>query len=158
MAERQPTTVRLRRMLGDDLCEPRWADGFSVRTVEPGDAQDIHALFSLVFADTPQPFEAWWSTVSGDDEFDPNCFFVVHDQEGKLVASALAWTSAYLKDLAVYPAARRNGLAEALFWQVLALFKERGATHVDLKTDTSDYADAVRLYRRLGMVEVDWEG
>ncbi|TIU97944.1 MAG: GNAT family N-acetyltransferase, partial [Mesorhizobium sp.] len=30
--------------------------------------------------------------------------------------------------------------------------------HVDLKTSTVENAAAVRLYERLGMFEVDWEG
>ena len=43
-------------------------------------------------------------------------------------------------------------------WHVFAVFQARGATHVDLKTDLVVNADAARLYRRLDMVEVDWEG
>ena len=37
-------------------------------------------------------------------------------------------------------------------------FRDRGAAHVDLKTNTVENAAAYRLYRRLGMIEVDWGG
>ena len=103
-------------------------------------------------------FEEWWARVSGDAEFDPELFFVVHDASGRLAAIALCWTSAFLRDLAVDPGARRLGLAEALMWHVFSVFQARGAPHVDLKTDLVENADAVRLYRRLDMIEVDWEG
>jgi len=41
---------------------------------------------------------------------------------------------------------------------VFAAFAARGAAHVDLKTNLAENVDAVRLYRRLGMMEVGWEG
>ena len=34
----------------------------------------------------------------------------------------------------------------------------RRIVRTDLKTDRVENADAVRLYRRLDMIEVDWEG
>ena len=41
---------------------------------------------------------------------------------------------------------------------VFSEFRQRGAAHVDLKTNLVSNAVAVQLYRDLGMVEVDWEG
>lgn len=43
-------------------------------------------------------------------------------------------------------------------WHAFAVFRERGAPHVDLKTNTVKNAAAVRLYQRLGMSSVAWEG
>ena len=130
-----------------------------LRTFEPADAPDVHALLTRVFDDGADgPFEEWWARICGDAEFDPNLFFLVDDEHGRLAAVAWAWTSAFVRDVAVDPGARRLGLAEALMRHVFAVFQARGAAHVDLKTDLVVNADAARLYRRLGMVEVDWEG
>lgn len=139
------------------LKQPRFAVGFSLRSFTADDAPELHALLTEVFDDTGQ-FDEWWSKLSTDSEFDPALCFLVHDEQGRLAAAAQCWTSAFVKDLAVAPFARRNGLAEALMWHVFATFKQRGATRVDLKTSLIVNADAVRLYRRLGMVEVNWEG
>jgi ribosomal protein S18 acetylase RimI-like enzyme len=151
--------VRLRRVLEGEAQAPVWPEGFSLRTFEPADAPDVHALLTRVFDDGADgPFDEWWPRVSGDAEFDPKLFFLVDDEHGRLAAVAWAWTSAFVRDLAVDPGARRLGLAEALMWHLFAVFQARGAAHVDLKTDLVVNADAARLYRRLGMVEVDWEG
>jgi hypothetical protein len=39
-----------------------------------------------------------------------------------------------------------------------AAFRDRGATHVNLKTHRVGNGAAVRLYERLGMIRVTWEG
>jgi ribosomal protein S18 acetylase RimI-like enzyme len=146
-------------MLDGALQAPVWPAGFSLRTFEPADAPDVHALLTRVFDDGADgPFEEWWARITGDVEFDPELFFLVDDAHGRLAAVAWAWNRAFLRDLAVDPAARRLGLAEALMWHVFAVFQARGAPHVDLKTDLVINADAARLYRRLDMVEVAWDG
>ena len=146
-------------MLGGAIQVPVWPDGFVLRTFETADAPDVHALLTSVFDDGDDgPFDEWWPRVSGDAEFDPNLFFLVHDASGRLAAVALAWTTAFLRDLAVAPEARRLGLAEALMWHIFGVFQQRGAVHLDLKTNTVENADALRLYIRLGMVEIDWDG
>lgn len=111
-----------------------------------------------VFDDEEPDFNAWWAARSGDADYDAELVFQVVDHEGQLVALAWCWTSAFLKDLAVAARARRHGIAEALCLHVFATFKMRGASRVDLKTNLVLNADAVRLYRRLGMREIGWEG
>jgi ribosomal protein S18 acetylase RimI-like enzyme len=159
MPVRAPDDVRLRRVLDGTLAAPAWPAGFTMRTLEPADAPALHALLVEVFDDGEEgPFEQWWPKRSSDAGFDPALTFLVFDRTDRLVAAACCWTSGFLKDLAVHPSARRNGIAEALLYQVFAACQARGARHVDLKTGLVTNADAVRLYRRLGMVEVDWEG
>jgi ribosomal protein S18 acetylase RimI-like enzyme len=156
---RGPNDVRLRRMLDGALQAPSWPQGFALRTFEPADAPEVHALLTRVFDDGADgSFEEWWARISGDAEFDPKLFFLAHDAAGRLAAVALSWTSAFVRDVAVDPTARRLGLAEALMRHVFTVFQARGAAHVDLKTDLVVNADAARLYRRLDMVEVDWDG
>lgn len=129
-----------------------------MRTLLVSDAPEVHALLCAVFDDEPKNFDAWWAARSGDAEYDPSLCFLAFDGAGTLAGLAWCWKDAFLKDLAVSSAARRKGLAEALCRHVFAAFRERGAAHVDLKTNLVLNADAVRLYRRLGMYEVGWAG
>ncbi|WP_109575415.1 GNAT family N-acetyltransferase [Aminobacter sp. AP02] len=130
-----------------------------MRTFETSDALALHTLLALVFDDgTDGPFEQWWPRISGDAEFDPALCFLVLDGGGRLAGAALCWSGGFVKDLAVHADFRGLGIAEALMWHVFATFAARGAPHVDLKTNLVGNAAAVRLYRRLGMVEVDWAG
>ncbi|WP_378949671.1 GNAT family N-acetyltransferase [Mesorhizobium sp. ANAO-SY3R2] len=150
--------VRLRMMLGAALKAPEWPGGFSMRTLQASDAPALHALWQTAFDDFDQPLDEWWRWLSGDEEFDPALCFLVFDRDGRLAGAAQCWTSAFIKDLAVHPDFRGRGIAEALLRQVFSAFRARGAAHVDLKTNLVDSAAAVRLYRKLGMVEVGWAG
>ncbi|TPK89317.1 GNAT family N-acetyltransferase [Mesorhizobium sp. B2-4-12] len=154
-----PNDIRLRKILDETLVTPHWPDGFVMRCLRHGDAPALHALLGDVFENrADEPFDDWWPRISGDLEFDPDLCFLVIDAKGRLAAAALCWMSAFIKDLAVHPQARGKGIGEALMWQAFAAFRDRGAAHVDLKTNTVENAAAVRLYERVGMFEVDWEG
>lgn len=151
--------IRLRRDLSLPFASPVWPAGYSLRSFTPDDARDLHALLIEVFDDgSDGPFEAWWARLQADSEYEADLCSLVHDAAGRLVAAALCWNSNFVKDLAVRPQARRLGLGEALMLHAFAVFRARGAPHIDLKTNTVLNADAVRLYRRLGMREVAWEG
>ena len=154
-----PDEVRLRKILDDTLVAPHWPEGFLMRCFTHTDAQALHALLGEAFEeDGPDPFDAWWPRVADDAEFDPDLCFLVIDEKGLLAGAALCWTSGFVKDLAVHPGSRRHGIGEALMRHAFLAFRDLGAAHVDLKTSTARNAAAVRLYERLGMVEVDWAG
>ncbi len=145
-------------MLNGGLAAPAWPAGFTLRTLDEADAPAVHALLVEAFDDEERSFDVWWAKRSGDAEFDPALCFLAFGPDGRLAGAALCWTSAFVKDLAVASWARRIGLGAALLCHVFAAFKERGAPHIDLKTSLTENADAVRLYRRAGMVEVSWVG
>ena len=154
-----PNDVRLRKILDDALTAPHWPDGFVMRPFEHRDAQALHALLEEAFDDGAEgPFDEWWERVSDDAEFDPDLCFLDIDGKGLLAGAALCWTSGFVKDLAVHPASRRHGIGEALMRQVFLCCRDRGAVHVDLKTNTVGNAAAFRLCERLGMIPVGWEG
>jgi ribosomal protein S18 acetylase RimI-like enzyme len=159
MTSRGGNDVRLRRVLEGPLEAPAWPAGYVMRTLAPGDERALHALLLGVFGgEIEAGFDDWWAKRSGDAEFDPALSFLAFALGGQMVGAACCWTSGFLKDLAVHPTARRLGLGEALVRQVLLAFRARGVGHVDLKTNRIDNAGAMRLYRRLGFVEVEWEG
>lgn len=149
-------------MLAGSVFEPGCPAGISLKTLVETDAaqvaRDAHRLIAEAFDDIPRDFAAWWAWLSNDDDYDPALVFVAYDVSGEALGVAQCWASGYLKDLVVAPAARGQGLGEALVLHVFATFQARGATHVDLKTNLVDNAAAARLYRRLGMIEVDWAG
>ena len=154
-----PHEVRLRKVLDDTLSAPHWPEGFVMRAFEHRDAHALHALLDEAFDDGADgSFDGWWPRISDDAEFDPDLCFLVIDGKGLLAGAALCWTSGFVKDLAVHPDSRRHGIGEALMRHVFLAFRDRGAAHVDLKTNTVKNAAACRLYERLGMVPVTWEG
>ena len=152
------SAFRLRRDLDTIFPPPEWPAGFSCRTLQPADAPELHRLLQTAYVEgrgVPD-FEEWWETFSSDAEFDASlCFLVLG--EGRLAGAALCWTSAFLKDLAVHPNARRLGIGENLLRRVFQNFKARNASAVDLKVETGN-VEAIRLYRRLGMYPVPWGG
>jgi ribosomal protein S18 acetylase RimI-like enzyme len=158
MSPRGENHVRLRRTLDAALEAPAWPAGHVMRTLAMGDEGSLHRLLLEVGWEIEPNLDDWWTKRSGDAEFDPGLCFVAFDPAGRMVGAACCWTSGFLKDLAVHPAARRRGLGEALVRHVLQAFRARGVDHVDLKTNRLDSAAAIRLYERLGFVEVDWEG
>jgi ribosomal protein S18 acetylase RimI-like enzyme len=66
------------------------------------------------------------------------------------------WTTAFVKDIAVHPRARRCGVGRALMLTAFEAFRARGATHVDLKVREDNLA-ARQLYDRLEMSLVERE-
>lgn len=155
----EPNDVRLRLDLTGVLPHASWPKAFSLRSFDPSDAPSLHALLDTVFADGADgPFDTWWERVRTDPEFDPQLCFLAFDHDTRLVGAALAWNAGFLKDLAVLADARQRGLGRALTLTVCHALQARGLAHVDLKTNLVTNAEAVRLYRSLGMVEVGWEG
>jgi ribosomal protein S18 acetylase RimI-like enzyme len=152
---------RLRRDLKSAVADPVWPAGFSVRGFTPDDAAAVHRLMRVAYAEGGGgvgAFGDWWPSLRDDAEFDAALCFLAVDGRGEIVGAAQCWTSAFIKDLVIHPDARRRGLAEALLLTAFAAFRGRGARHVDLKVQRDNPTGAVRLYRRLGMVDVAIDG
>jgi len=153
------TAIRLRKLLDGDIAARHLPAGFTLRTFEPSDAPALHTLLAVCFDDgSDGPFDGWWPNRRDDPEFDPSLIFLVHDADGQLAGTAFCWKRNFIRDFAVHPSHRRLGIGETLLLAAFAAFRARGATHVDLKTEPADSPAALRLYRRLGMFEVEWEG
>lgn len=151
-----PEVLRMRVELPGLPGEPAWPDGVVLRTFEPGDARALHALLVHAYrrgGGVVAPFAEWFPRMTGDEEFDPELWFLAQ-AGGELAGAALCWTSAFVKDLVVHESWRRRGLGEALLRHVLAVFAARGAPAVELKVDAGNAA-ALGLYERLGLRVVE---
>ncbi len=148
----KPFVLRMRRELGRMIEQPAWPEGMHCRALGKDDAKAAHAVLSAGFWEggggAPM-FKQWWSRLRKDPEFDPALFFLAIDREG-VAGLAQCWTSAFVKDLAVHPRARRHGIGRALMLTAFQAFAVRGALHVELKV-REENLDAQRLYHDLGM-------
>jgi ribosomal protein S18 acetylase RimI-like enzyme len=152
----QGVVLRMRRELRGEIETPRLPPGVSLRalTTKPDKTlvQAAHAVLEAGFWEGgggAPIFRQWWNALRKDDEFDPALVFLAMDSEG-VAGMAQCWTSAFVKDLAVRPRARRRGIGRALMLAAFHAFARRGATHVDLKV-REENEPAIALYRSLDM-------
>lgn len=152
----QGVVLRMRRELAGAIEPPAWPPGVVLHTlgVKPDKAlvKAAHSVLEAGFWEggggAPM-FRQWWKALHRDEEFDPALVFLAIDSEG-VAGMAQCWTSAFVKDLAVHPRARRQGLGRALMLTAFQAFARRGAQHVDLKV-REENAKAQALYRALDM-------
>jgi mycothiol synthase len=142
--------------LPEEIPEPEWPEGVSVRTYggEEAEAREIKELLDLAYAEEfhhqPATFENWSRFMFEDPMFDAKVWFLAV-ADGKIVGAALNWDEGYIKDLVVHPDWRGRGLGKALVYETFGEFKRRGLPRVTLKTDSNNPTDAWRLYERAGM-------
>lgn len=158
MAPPRAGDIRLRFDLGAPLAPIVLPGGYAIRPFSSDLAPQAHALLAAVFPDDEPDFGVWRDRRLADPEYDSALVFPAFAGDGQMAGLCWCWTSNYVKDLAVAPAARGGGLGRALLLTAFSALKSRGALHADLKTNRFDNAAACRLYRGLGMTEVDWEG
>ena len=147
---------RMRINLTGEIPEPVWPAGIRLHGFRTIDGRRLHALLEHGYrrgGGSVASFETWMPRLTRDSEFDPDLCFLVEAND-ELVAAALCWTSAFVKDLVVHESWRRRGLAKALLRHAFRTFQARGAEHVDLKVDTQN-AGAIRLYECVGMRDVE---
>ncbi len=154
-------SYQMRIELGDDVPEPDWPDGISVRVLDSADERRLHEANELAFAADwdfrPQPFEQWRNDAFGRDNADHSLSWLAEDGDELAGYSLNAWHSSedpefgWVASLGVLPEYRRRGLGAALLQQSFREFRRRGATRVGLGVDSENVTGAVRLYERVGM-------
>jgi ribosomal protein S18 acetylase RimI-like enzyme len=151
--------LRMRRSLAEPVPEPAWPAGIRPVPFDPDrHPQEIHALLVQAYSrggGYVEPFAIWWPSLQGDSEYDPALVFIAADEQDGIVGVAQCWAGAFVKDLAVAPAARRHGLGSALLHHAFRVFRDRGATHLDLKVEADNPSGALRLYRSLDFEEIE---
>jgi mycothiol synthase len=154
-------SYQMRIELGDDLPEPRWPDGISVRPLEPGEERKLYDANTIAFAEDwhfrPQPFEQWRDDNFGRENFDYSLSWVAEAGDELAGFSLNSWHFSgdpqfgWIGILGVLPDHRRRGIATGLLQQSFREFRSRGATRVGLGVDSENVTGAVRLYERAGM-------
>jgi mycothiol synthase len=152
---------RMEIELDDAIAEPAWPEGIAVRTYDPdADAEATYEADMAAFADhwgfERESFAEWvhWTHL---EPFDPELCFLA-EEGGEIVGFSmcpphkegepdLAWVG----NLGVRPAWRRQGLGLALLLHSLRVFRARGFRHAGLGVDGENTTGAVRLYERAGM-------
>ena len=147
-----PTWLRLRRHLGDPVAAPVWPEGIAPVPFDAVDPRRVHALLDTAFPSQVARFEDWYGDLTTDSEFDAALCVPALAPDGQVAGFVQCWTSNFVKDLAVAPAYRGQGVGAALMQHAFALFAARRAQYVDLKVGVGE-RPARRLYARLGMVE-----
>jgi ribosomal protein S18 acetylase RimI-like enzyme len=146
----------MRRSLLLPFPTPTWPEGIRLVPFEDQHALAAHALlaeaYSIGGGTVPSRFVQWWDGVSTDEEFDPGLCFVALADDGSMAGFALCWTSSFVKDIAVAPAHRRKGVAEALLLAAFRVLRARGNEQVGLKVEIDNPSGAQKLYERLGFV------
>lgn len=150
---------RMRRSLDEPVPSPVWPKGVRLVPFMPDDhARRIHSLLVTAYAHgggSVAAFDVWWPRLRGDAQFDPALCLVAVNENNDVAGVAQCWTSAFIKDLAVAPAYRRQGLGAALLHEACRVFRERGAAFIELKVEADNPSGALLLYRAHGFEEVE---
>jgi mycothiol synthase len=157
-------SFQMRIGLSDDLPEPSWPDGLSLRTFRSGEEERVHEASMDAFADhwdfRRQPIEEWRAYTVDHHGFDPSLWWLVEDGDEIAGFTLNSWYFSgdpqfgWVGILGVRPPWRRRGLATALLQHSFRDFRARGATRVGLGVDAENTTGAVRLYERAGMQAV----
>lgn len=118
-----------------------------------GSAQRAHALLAAAYLDgfgNVPDFDTWWGALVSDTEYDADLCFLFVDENQAAAGFAQCWTSAFIKDIAVGPAWRGEGVGDALMSEIFLELRSRGAQAVRLKVH-ADNAHALKLYMRWDM-------
>jgi ribosomal protein S18 acetylase RimI-like enzyme len=152
------TIYRYRRELAYPLADTASIQPYVLRTFRSrADVPAMHALLQDSYAARGAslgPCDEWWQILSSDPEFDVRLVFLAETPAGTLAAAGIAWNSGFVKDLAVAPAYRRQGLGTALMAHICRTFERQGAHAVDLKVEAGNQA-AIALYEAMGMRRVE---
>ena len=155
---------QMRIELSDELPEPTWPDGLSLRTFQPGEEERVHEANMDAFADHwdfhRQPIAEWRAYTVDHHGFDPSLWWLVEDGDEIAGFTLNSWYFSgdpqfgWVGILGVRLPWRRRGLATALLQHSFRDFRDRGATKVGLGVDAENTTGAVLLYERAGMQAV----
>lgn len=165
LEERGFTLVRHSYRMGIALADgssepPRWPDGVTVRTMQPGEERAVYEVNEECFADhwehVEEPYDEWCHWSVGREGFDPSLWFLVTAGD-EIAAYALCRphdalpSTGWVDNLGVRRPWRRRGLGRAVLEHCFAEFRARGFEHAALGVDAESLTGANRLYEQAGM-------
>lgn len=143
--------------LNEPVPEPQWPQGVSVRTFEPGDEEEVHALVQEAFSDNYRHvrtgFADWREVMMARESFDPALWFLAVS-EGRITGAALCPDYAgqgWVRQLAVAREWRRRGVGAALLRHAFREFARMGKPHAGLVVDSYNRSGAQEFYIAVGM-------
>jgi mycothiol synthase len=159
------TLVRHFWRMGVELHEAppaaQWAEGITLRTMEPGMERAIFDAKEESFQDhwghMPDVFEWWKQRRIQQERFDPSLWFVAMDGDevaGFAICADEQEAGGWVHTMGVRRQWRRKGIGLALLYQAFAEFYRRGIHNVYLGVDAQSLTGATRLYERAGMYVV----
>jgi ribosomal protein S18 acetylase RimI-like enzyme len=151
--------LRMWRLLDEEVSQPTWLAGVTVRNFENRDGPKVKALLDDAYAwdahYAPRSYKEWRDYMTDHDEFDPSLWFLV-ERNREIVACALHWKEhnrrGWLKDIAVHESTRGAGIGKSLIRHGLLAYAQRGVERVGLKVDEANPTGAPGLYAREGFV------
>jgi mycothiol synthase len=145
--------------------QPLLPDGFTIRSIQPGEEplaircafDSFHDHWGFV----EEPFEnylsRWLHHIEKDKDYNPELYFIaMHGDEVAGVSLCYDHITedpqmAWVGTLGVRKAFRRSGLGLALLQHSFCDFYQRGKPRAGLGVDASSLTGATRLYERAGM-------
>jgi ribosomal protein S18 acetylase RimI-like enzyme len=144
----------------ENLVQPAWPEGITVRTYREGDGPLIYEVNREVWLDTwsplEEPYETWAHWAIESEHHDPELWFVAEEGD-EVCGFAMCNRSDRRADtgwvgiLGVRRPWRRRGLGEALLRHAFLAFADKGMTRAGLGVDAESPTGATRLYERVGM-------
>lgn len=142
--------------LHDDLEQPRWPEGVTVRSAVRGvDEEDIYSTVQIAFERPPDErptYEQWFAHMIRPELYDPALWFLAMAEDA-IVGTCLGInyeTEGWIRQFGVIPGWRGRGIATALLRHSFLAFHRRGYARVGLGMEAKNQK-ALRLYARVGM-------
>jgi mycothiol synthase len=121
------------------------------------DERKVHAAINDAFSEhfhaSAPPLDTWRAQVLGDDDFDPELFFIARDGD-EVAGAVLCFTTpevGIVDQLAVRKPWRGRGLGKALLLHALHQMSARGHERFQLGVDAQNATGATQLYLGIGM-------
>jgi ribosomal protein S18 acetylase RimI-like enzyme len=153
-------SYRMAIALDDDLPEPAWPEGITVRTAREEDVPTVYAVQQETFEDhwehEQTPFEEWTHALVGREFFRPELWFIA-EAGGEVAGVALCnqresnTDAARIAIIGVRRPWRRRGLGRALLVHAFRELRRAGFRRATLGVDAESLTGAHRLYESAGM-------
>lgn len=136
---------------------PKWPEGSTLRTIEPGKGdrevyEFIFEAFDWEGRGEPPKFEWWQSFMMRADHFVPELWFLL-GHEGEIISAALCYDypeNGWVRQVAVKKSWRRKGIGSEMLRHVFGVFYRRGQHKVSLVVDSTN-PKAKNFYKNVGM-------
>ncbi|HLI50212.1 MAG TPA: GNAT family N-acetyltransferase [Thermomicrobiaceae bacterium] len=146
--------VMLARPLSAEIPEPAVPEGYTIRPLSgAAEVPAYVALHRLAF-DSESMTDEWRERTLRSSWYDPRFDIVAEAPDGSLAGFCVAWFDpvrkiGQIEPLGVHPKHRRQGIGQALLFEMLQRLRQAGASQTWVET-VSTWPDAVAVYESVG--------